>query len=265
MGEINDIQSRLLKSIFLPSNDDGFDSSGLDVYRRNLRVTASKALGISFPTVLALIGEELFQHATEKLLQESPPTHGDWGLWGDGFAEVLSQLDQLLDYPFIADCAILDFKHHELERAANSQVDMTSLQLLKEKNPDQIKLILNPNIKIIESKYPIADIWHGIRAAEKEKLQLLHSAISSAPNSNGQMVLLYRPQFQVMVRVLSETERGWMQALETYSLESALTLMESKDFSFEQWLLDAVQQHLLDSVAPLSNYQFLIYLKGLKP
>ncbi len=253
MADTSDTQSRLLKAIFFPSNEGEFDSIGLDVYRRNLRATAGKALSISFPTVLALIGEKLFQYATEKLLQESPPTHGDWGLWGGGFAEVLGQLDQLVDYPFVVDSAIMDFKHHELERADNSQVDIKSLQLLKAKNPDQIKLMLNPNIKMIESKYPIADIWHANRAAENEKSQLLHSAINSAPNSNGQMVLLYRPQFQVMVRVLSGTEWVWMQSLETYSLESALTLMESTDFSFEQWLLEAVQQNLLDSVAPLSN------------
>ena len=78
-------QQSLIKLIFdEQAGDHSFDPRGVEIYRRNLRATASQVLTITYPTVLKLIGEDLFQFACNKLLQSSPPKAGDWGLWGEG-------------------------------------------------------------------------------------------------------------------------------------------------------------------------------------
>ena len=113
-------QQTLISAIF-PSADseviDKFDPRGMAIYRNNLLATAQQALAISFPTVLTLIGEGLFNYASRELLISSPPKHGDWALWGDDFPSLLTNLAQLSDYPFVADIAQVDRLRQQIGRA----------------------------------------------------------------------------------------------------------------------------------------------------
>ena len=64
-------QQALIAAIFPPAGIEeisDFDPRGLAIYRNNLLATAQQALAISFPTVLTLIGEDLFNHACRELL-----------------------------------------------------------------------------------------------------------------------------------------------------------------------------------------------------
>jgi len=133
-AEVKQQQQTLVALIFPQSGDrDGnhdFDHRGLAIYRNNLSTTAQQALAITFPTVKAMIGDELFNYACHQLLVLSPPTMGDWGLWGEDFAELLADLPQLVDYPFVADIAKLDWLRHHCMRDKDSILEQESVQLL---------------------------------------------------------------------------------------------------------------------------------------
>ncbi|MEH6347080.1 MAG: DNA-binding domain-containing protein [Bermanella sp.] len=242
-------QQTLMDAILSQQENMAFEKRGLEIYQRNLLASAQRALQITFPTVLQLIGEELFIHATKNLLQRTPPAQGDWGLWGDEFPARLKALSQLTDYPYVAECAELDLVRHKLERAEDRDVLMSSLQLLAELDPDNIEIILSANLKFWASAFPIVDIYHGHAETQQGKEDWLQKAKDKLENNQGQKLLLYRPQFKAQLRALKDDEYKFLSLLsEGISLGRTLDLMISEgysDFSFEQWLPLAIQQNLI--------------------
>ncbi|MBB1440931.1 putative DNA-binding domain-containing protein, partial [Shewanella sp. SG41-4] len=72
-------QQMLVKAIFPVSNKNvkmdkdiqsslGFDTRGITIYRHSLQANARQALAVSYPTVVQLIGDDLFNHCCRKLL-----------------------------------------------------------------------------------------------------------------------------------------------------------------------------------------------------
>ncbi len=242
-------QQTLMDAILSQQENMAFEKRGLEIYQRNLLASAQRALQITFPTVLQLIGEELFIHATKNLLQKTPPAQGDWGLWGDEFPALLKILPQLTDYPYVAECAELDLARHKLERAGDSNVLMSSLQLLADLDPDNIEIILSENLKFWSSAFPVVDIYHSHAETQQGKDDWLKQAKEKLENNQGQKLLLYRPQFKAQLRALKDDEYYFLTLIsEGVTLGRALDLMICEgflNFSFEQWLPLAIQQNLL--------------------
>ncbi|SEF87665.1 HvfC/BufC N-terminal domain-containing protein [Marinobacterium lutimaris] len=246
-------QQRLLAAIFAGAESGSFDPRGLAVYQRNLKATARRALAISFPTVEKLIGDDLFGYATDQLLAVEPPSSGDWGVWGAGFGKLLDQLPELDDYPYVGDCARLDFNVHLSNRAIDSYVDVTSLQLLGTTPIDQLGLRLSPELVWLVSDYPIVDIWKAHHSGSKSvSREALEAAKDKLSQGVGQTALIYRVGHRALVRDLSLAERHWLKYLQQgLSLSNALELIGHTEFRFDEWLPDAVQQNLISGVEPL--------------
>lgn len=242
-------QQRLIAAIFGDEGSDQFDPKGLAVYQRNLRATARRALQISFPTVVKLIGDELFQHASNQLLVSSPPKEGDWGVWGSGFAALLDQLPELEAYPYVVDCARLDFAVHMASREQSFNVDHSSLQLLASEPTEKLRLRLNKTVKLITSEYPIVDIWIAHQDETLDPQKWLKSAKEKMQSEQGQSGLIYRVQQRTEVRQLDVAEQLWFNSLrEDQTLSEALDIIDLTDFDFERWLPTAVSQNLIAEI-----------------
>ena len=246
-------QPRLLAAIFAGAESGSFDPRGLAVYQRNLKATARRALAVSFPTVEKLIGDDLFGYATDQLLALEPPSSGDWGVWGTRFGTLLDQLPELTDYPYVGDCARLDFSVHLSNRAIDSYVDVTSLQLLGTTAIGQLGLRLNRGVDWLVSGYPIVDIWNAHHSgSESVSQEALKAAKEKLSQGVGQTALIFRVGHRALVRDLSLAERHWLEWLQQgLSLSSALELIGHSEFRFDEWLPDAVRQNLISGVEPL--------------
>ena len=94
----------------LPTRESGARAlRGLQAYRANADASAARALGTAFPTVHALVGDEDFEHLAREFWRAAPPQRGDLGEWGADFAAWLSEHPQLADWPYLGDCARLDW------------------------------------------------------------------------------------------------------------------------------------------------------------
>jgi hypothetical protein len=62
-----------------------------------------------------------------------------------------------------------------------------------------------------------------------------------------QILMIYRPEFQPKITILTVSEGTFMNALLAgESLEKALNAVKNdNDFSFEQWLLNAITYNLI--------------------
>lgn len=241
-------QQQLVNAIFNTSSE--FEEKGLAIYQRNLQANAVRALQISYPTVLKLIGDDLFAYATKKLLKVDFPNSGDWGLWGRNFPELLSNLPALQEYPFVIDIARLDFLMHMQGRERDTAVDMASMTLLAECELDQLVLVLNPAIKILESDYPVIEIYQANTQLDHAE-KYLRQAQQKLTRNIGQYCLIYRPQYKPLIREIDLVELNWLRLIQQgSSIGQALDtlLMQDQEFSLETWLPLAIQQNLLFSL-----------------
>ena len=248
MGNLKHIQNQLLDDIFSVIPSQQFDARGLNIYRANLRATASRALSISFPTVHQMLGEQAFSMVAERLLQFSPPHQGDWAVWGVALPDLISGLPELEDYPFLADCARLDYHCHQIVRCPFIAPNIDSLKLMQSHHPEELFLVLNPSLLLIQSEFPIADIRHAHQQAG-ETLAALQQVVRRMGDQN--YVACYLNHEQVRLQPLTAVEFAWLNALSTQSLGAVLTEFKNTELSFEIWLTEAVENNLFNEI----NYQ----------
>ncbi len=253
-----DQQPALMAAIFRQGNENEpvercfqFEGRGLAIYQKNLLASATRALQISFPTVLQLIGEDVFEYATQQLLITSPPNHGDWGLWGQDFPKVLNTIEILQDYPYVQDSARLDFSLHKLARQRDQTVKLDSFNLLADWPLNKLHFVLNTSLVMMTSDYPIVDLYrlHDGKKKDNQDNQWHSIVQQKLQDSTGQRALLFRPMYKAQVRELDEAEYYWLTLIQLgVSIGTAMNAMASKgfeDFSLEKWLPLAMQDKLI--------------------
>jgi len=248
VNTVGAMQQQLLTDIFHYNAESEFEHKGLAIYQRNLRASALRALTVSFPTVTALIGDDLMKMVSELLLQASPPDQGDWSQWGENLADLLASINALEDFPFVPDCARLDWIIHQSYRAADSQVDLASLTLLSSHRVEKLAIQLSPSLQLFHSKFPVADIRQAHQYDDEMRAKILNSVAEKIRGGETEWTVIYRQGHRIEVSKLSFAEYQWFKLLQQHSLETALALMENVEFSFEHWLTRAVSQGWLERV-----------------
>ncbi|MFB0980783.1 MAG: DNA-binding domain-containing protein [Alteromonadaceae bacterium] len=247
------LQQRLLEVIW---NDESsierlynFDVQGINIYRRNLLANAQRALTISFPTVFELLDSDISENLAAQFIRCSPPNHGDWAQWGENFPHFLKATEEGDNYPYIIDCATLDWYVHCALKGSDQTLIQTSLQLLSEREPDDIFIEFNQNVKVLKTTYPLNDIFeaHHHKEALHRQLAMAAAKASLSVKDFEQILMIYRPEFQPKITILTVSEGTFMNdLLAGESLEKALNAVKNdNDFSFEQWLLNAITYNLI--------------------
>jgi Putative DNA-binding domain len=215
---------------------------GLAAYRINAAALADRALGSAFPTVRTMLGDADFARCAAAYWRADPPTCGDLGTYGDGYAEWLANDAALAPWPWLADCARLDAALHRCERAADATFDAASLTLLNDADPAALRLELRPGASVIAARWPVATIlaahrdsgdagdapWIAVRAAIDARV--------------GETVLVVRSGWRAEAVCLeTEVEHAWAEALvEGADLDTALRRAGAA-FDFAAWLARAVR------------------------
>ncbi|MDA7746468.1 DNA-binding domain-containing protein [Psychromonas sp.] len=230
--------------------ESGLDIRGITIYRRNLLANAQRALSITFPTIFQLLDSDVSEDLVQQFLALCPPSQGDWGQWGEEFSHFIATSQIAYDYPYLPDCAMLDWHIHHALHGVDQLIDHASLQRLGDSEPEHIKVQLNKNVALITSKYPINDIFYAHHHSEdsQRKSAMLRAKETLTSSVNAEQVfMVFRPEFQPKVITLTESESIFVNALQQQkSLADALDAVSHlNDFSFENWLLTAIEQNLI--------------------
>ncbi|MFC6804284.1 putative DNA-binding domain-containing protein [Methylophaga thalassica] len=74
-------QSDLFQALWLQTTST-YSIEAVSIYRNNLLMNANRALAITYPTVVQLLGEDVFSLLIRDFIQHELLTEGDWGMWG---------------------------------------------------------------------------------------------------------------------------------------------------------------------------------------
>jgi hypothetical protein len=218
---------------------------GLAAYRGNVEAAAARALASAFPTVQAMVGVGDFAHLARVYLSADPPRSGDLGEWGEGFPPWLRELPKLADWPYLGDCAALDWALHRCERAADAEFDAGSLELLARLDPERLHLRLRPGSTVLASTWPIATI----HAAHRDGADGFAAARAALAARRAEQVLVVRCGWRGVVHPIDGPTFDWTRdLLDGCDLGRALA-RAGPGFDFAVWLASALRGGWLQGVA----------------
>ena len=197
------------------------------VYRNTTFRGAADALSTAYPAVARLAGDAYFEHVAIAYVEASPPRQRSLVGYGEDFADFLETAPGIVEAPYLADAARLDWAWLGAHRAP-SQISLAAsdLAVLRPERLAELKLKLHPSVRLLELRWGVHDAWKHNRN--------LAPAIAQEVLPSRQHVMLWRPAHEVETQVLSPAEALFFQLLDGGSAlgEAAQTaLAASPDFN----------------------------------
>lgn len=218
---------------------------GLSAYRSNAAAIAARALAAAFPTVAQLVGSESFDALAAAFWHAEPPARGDLAEHGSRLPGFIAADAQLADVPWLADSARLDWAVHRAESSADVADPPEGLEQLASHDPDALRLLLQPGTALVDSRWPVATLWHAHRSTADDRFAAVREALAAG---RAEAALVWRAGWRAQVSALSPPDAAFTAALIAgQSLAQALAAAGA-DFVFEPWLLDALRHGRLAAV-----------------
>jgi hypothetical protein len=210
---------------------------GLQAYRANADASAARALGSAFPTVHAMVGDEDFEQLAREFWRAAPPERGDLGEWGAELPAWLAAHPQLGRWPYLGDCARLDWALHRCERAADDSFDAASMARLGDTEPDDLRLELAAHVALVESRWPVAMILDAHRRGDDAAFEAVRHALAQPA---GESVFVARRGWRAEAVAVDALTAAWTRALLSGASLGAALAAAGESFDFAAWLAQAI-------------------------
>lgn len=227
----------------IAKNTAAIHHKGIEIYRRNLLASAARALEISFPTILSLLGSDGMKALAANYLQENSLHGGDWGEWGSHLPEWILLQPELSDLPYLSDVAKLDWICHTVERSKDPSEDIDSISLLAALDPDKLYLKSTTCFAVLSTDFPLLEIWKAHYSTEDEKPYWLNLANKPLSNNESQYLLISRSHWRAHPKKIQHSQYLFIQALlQGEAIGSALEIIQNRPKCTQhEWLPDALK------------------------
>jgi len=134
----------------------------LRIYRHHMLHSLAAALGATFPTVQALVGEDFFRGMASKFVEQELPRQPVLAEYGAHFPVYVEGYEPARSLPYLGDMARLDWA---LNVAFHSPVDgelkAADLAAVPVERMPRLTLDLAAGTTVVCSRYPIDRIWRA--------------------------------------------------------------------------------------------------------
>lgn len=181
-------------------------SARLRVHRHHVAQSLAMALGTTFSTVQALVGDAFFGEMAKAFVLRDLPRQPVLAEYGAGFPVFIAGYEPAASLPYLADMARLDWALN-LAFHAPVQPRLTAADLigLPAERLFALKMILAAGSTLVRSPYPIDRIWHASQAGATAGSVSLEEGPAS-------VVVLRRPDDAAFTTV-NPTEATFVAAL----------------------------------------------------
>ncbi|MDV7145366.1 DNA-binding domain-containing protein [Tropicimonas sp. TH_r6] len=163
-----------------------------DVYRNNVVVSLTNALGEAFPVIRKLLGENNFSILAGQFVRAHPPASPLIATYGDALPDFLESFEPVRSLGYLSDIARLELALRQSYHAADADpIDPARLQALPPERLMQTRFALAPALRLIRSDWPIVAIWR-FNAEDGPK-----------PEMRPETALITRPEFDPALTALS--------------------------------------------------------------
>ena len=134
----------------------------LRVYRHHVAHSLVGALGATFSTVKALVGDDFFRGLAQAYVARELPTQPVLAEYGAGFPEFLASSAAGRDLPYLADMARLDWAlNAAFHSPAGLRLAAAALAGIEPERLLSVSLALPEGAALVRSDFPIDRIWHA--------------------------------------------------------------------------------------------------------
>ena len=222
--------------------------AGLAAYRGNGRTHACNALRVQFPTVLAMLGAETFDALCAHYWHNCPPRRGDLAWVGEELPAFIGTLETLAEWPWLADCARLDWAVWQIAAAAPAKFSGDDLRRLIDGDPGTLALRLSPSVRRLSSTWPVVTLYEAHHVTHPD----WEAVTWAIAQGHAQTAWVWRSHDDLAaapaVEVLDAASERWIAALDAgHTLDIALDAAGER-FDFTAWLEQAIRQGWLDAV-----------------
>lgn len=141
--------------------------SGLDVYRNNARQFFRSALELTYPVLRRRVGDEYFRVLAERYREAHPSRHGDLHWVGARFPEWLTGHLRETGYAWLGELARLEWLCEEsMASRREAALGLQCLVDVPADRLDDLRLALQPSLRLMASDYPVWSVWQANQGAE---------------------------------------------------------------------------------------------------
>lgn len=177
----------------------------LQIYRNIIFNNLTAALRTAYPAVLKLVGEDFFAAAAARYIRDYPSTSGNLQDFGAAFADCLGSMPEARTLAYLTDVARLEWARQQAYLAADAApLEPGALAEVADDRQDNLCLALHPSVRLLESSYPVLDIWGFCQQDTGERLRL---------SDADQQIVIWRTDTQIAMRALSTAQYAFLAAL----------------------------------------------------
>lgn len=178
----------------------------LGIYRNSVFNNLTATLATDYPVVKKLVGNEFFDGVAARYIRDIPSRSGNLQHVGARFPEFLMRMPEAASLPYLADVARLEWARQESLLARNATpLDPAQLAHLTEDQLATLSLELHPDVRLVDSTYPVLDIWLFCQEPRDGNLNL---------GSAGQRVMLWRDGSQISMRAIDAGIHALLSAMQ---------------------------------------------------
>jgi hypothetical protein len=130
----------------------------LRIYQNNRNLILRDVLKGVYPVTAALLGDKFTDFACHEFGNAFPPQSADMNAFGAGFADFLSYIPAVRDFPYVPDVARLEWAAHE-SYLAPAHAALKAEDLEKVEDPLNMRLFLQPHVFLLRSGWPVDKLW----------------------------------------------------------------------------------------------------------
>ncbi len=204
-------------------------SSSLKIYKNNLFHSLKGALEDSFPLSREILGGECFANLVKAYILVYPCRSSFLQLYGEHMPRFTAREIGLKEMPYkeipyIEDFMRLEMSYQEVYYSLRDDLQeeyenvYSYFQKLVALSPEETRLFLSRSVRLIDSPYPLLDIWHyTLLQKQKNPKQCSKTASSTTQKlqlkNESHSLILYQEEEKVSIERISSEDNLLLKAI----------------------------------------------------
>ncbi|HAT1771357.1 TPA: putative DNA-binding domain-containing protein [Legionella pneumophila] len=203
----NPLNNRLVLSNF----------DGISVYMESHHATLFNHLKSTFPLCMRLVGDAFWYALLHRYINHYESTQYDINQYGDSLPQFIANFEPAKELPYLHELCSIEWHWHTLKLASPAKsFDFESFACIDEMSFQSLCFHLTPNLKILDSQYPIYQIWAMNYFQQDKQIQISGSpekVVIYQHNDLPCIMLISKEEYLFLEHLSSGNQRPWQKVV----------------------------------------------------
>lgn len=200
----------------------------LAIYRNNVFGALTRALRLSYPALVRLVGDDCFAAMVARFAVATPPNTADLCSYGKQLPEFLETFEPARRIAYLPDVARLEWAvNYALHAPLMDPLSANAIYAVPTSERADLCFIAHPSLSLLSFSHPVHAIWRAVLTEDKDERDERLASIDAKAGAERLAVLL--SDGVLSLRDLSPSEFRFVRALIAgTTLTEALTVADAE-------------------------------------